>query len=346
MSGGTLWPPLMIYSGGERVIVSPSIGRKTTIGPVQYLDTPVATMTGNQFESGIDRFFDLVASACSRAIDIGALNELVAQLNNERNDESIAAWRRLEACLGYDPDEAPEPVVGALSNLVESLGEKGVEEAAIAYPGDDAPRALHDVVEASRASNVVVNFDIVRAVPHDSVVSSYLSPWRRAEDAATRVRQEISRPRGPIRGNLLADILSTPWQTLKEAPATARDLPYAARLRRDDDTEQVAIKTLRPRDRRFELCRMLGDSIWMRDASFGVISRAKTDRQKFQRAFAQSLLCPFNDLRNHVDLDEPKFSQIEDAAHHFHVHVNVVRNLLVYKGILPRETLDDQLEAA
>jgi hypothetical protein len=91
---------------------------------------------------------------------------------------------------------------------------------------------------------------------------------------------------------------------------------------------------------------MLGDAIWTQGSLFGVISRAKTDRQKYQRAFAQSLLCPIPDLRNHVNFDEPRMDQIERAAQYFHVHINVVRNLLVYKGVLPRETLDDQLEAA
>ena len=44
--------------------------------------------------------------------------------------------------------------------------------------------------------------------------------------------------------------------------------------------------------------------------------------------------------------ENPKRAQIQAAAQVFGVHPHVVRNLLVYKGILPRETLEDQLEAA
>ena len=91
---------------------------------------------------------------------------------------------------------------------------------------------------------------------------------------------------------------------------------------------------------------MMGDTIWSRGSRFGVISRARTDRQKFQRAFAQSLLCPYVDLRNRVDITEPTSQQIEQAARHYRVHENVVRSLLVYKGVLPRQSLEDQLEAA
>jgi hypothetical protein len=94
------------------------------------------------------------------------------------------------------------------------------------------------------------------------------------------------------------------------------------------------------------LARFIGDAVWTSDAEFGVVSRAKTDRQKFQRAFAQSLLCPFSELAHHVDLEGPTEAQMDSAARYFHVNARVVRTLLVNKGVLPRETLEEQLEAA
>lgn len=345
-AGGTLWPPLMIYSVGERIVISPSIGRRPAIGPVQYLDTPVGLMSANEFEVGVDRFFGLVVETCLRTQDVGTLKNLLKQLNTERQDRELSAWRRLEACLGYDADEAPDAVIDALVDMEETVGEEGIEEAAVAFQGHEAPQMLHAAVEASQASKLVVSFELANRVGIDSDLYTHVSPWRLAEEAAAGVREVIGRPRGPLLGKTLAEMLRVRWETLKEATATARDLPYAARLRSDVEHERVAAQTRRPKDRRFELSRMLGDAIWTRDASFGVISRARTDRQKFQRAFAQSLLCPFSDLRNHIDFDKPKIEQIEHAAHYFHVHPNVVRNLLVYKGVLPRETLEEHLEAA
>ena len=344
--GGTLWPPLMIYSVGERIVISPGTGRRPAGEPVQYLDTPVGLMSANEYEVGVDQFFDRVVTSCARAPDIAALKTLLQQLGVERRDHELSAWRRLEACLGYDADEAPDGVIDALVDMEGLVGEEGVEEAAIAFQGNTSPKALHDAVEASRASNLVVSFDLSNHVQIETDLYARVSPWRLAEEAAAQVREAIGRPRGPLLGKLLAEMLRVRWETLKEATATARDLPYAARLRGDTEHQHVAAQTRRPKDRRFELSRMLGDAIWTRDASFGVVSRARTDRQKFQRAFAQSLLCPFSDLRNHIDFDKPKIEQIEAAAHYFHVHPNVVRNLLVYKGVLPRETLEEHLEAA
>lgn len=76
------------------------------------------------------------------------------------------------------------------------------------------------------------------------------------------------------------------------------------------------------------------------------MSRASTDRQKFQRAFAQSLLCPIDDLLNHVDPDSPTEKQIQRAAGYYHVSKKVVRTVLVNKGFIPREYLEARFETA
>ena len=109
---------------------------------------------------------------------------------------------------------------------------------------------------------------------------------------------------------------------------------------------KLALQTSQPIDRRFELARIVGDAVWTGDDAFGVISRAKTERQKFQRAFAQSLLCPFDGLLERIDPVDPSDEQIDAAAAHFNVRPSVVQTLLVNKGILPRETLAERLEAA
>jgi hypothetical protein len=77
-----------------------------------------------------------------------------------------------------------------------------------------------------------------------------------------------------------------------------------------------------------------------------VISKAKTDRQKFQRAFAQNLLVPFSDLATRIELANPTALQIQQAAIHYHVHPNVITRLLILEGVLPEETLGERLEAA
>jgi hypothetical protein len=345
--GGTMWPPLMIYGTGTSVVLAPTFGAKVSSGPLRFLDlTNVWSIEGKIFEVGFDEFFGSVTAACSNALDGPALASLLDELRQERADPELAAWRSLEARLGYDPDEAPDGLIEGLSAMENALGERAVEEAAVAAPGERAQRALEEAVEASKASSIIADLDVARTVDLSALQSASSTPWQLAEYAASKVRETIGMREGPILGHPFADILGVRWEELKEAPATARRLEYAARLKQKRTSERLALQSKPATDRRFELSRMIGDSIWSANENFGVVSRAKTERQKFQRAFAQSLLCPFSEVRNHVELSGPTEKQIADAAKYFHVRPSVVQTLLVNKGVLPRETLAERLEAA
>ncbi len=165
-----------------------------------------------------------------------------------------------------------------------------------------------------------------------------------AEAAATELRSIIGVPRGLLTHNDFEDIFKARWADLKSATATARKLPYGARIG-EHTKSRVALQTVKPHDRRFELARQLGDAVWQRDADFGIVSRSKSDRQKFQRAFANSLLCPFHSLQQVIDVNDLTSEAMERAARRFGVHESVVRNQLTYKGYLPFENTADEVEA-
>jgi hypothetical protein len=344
--GGTMWPPLMIYGTGARVVLSPPFGSAVSTGPLRFIEVShVCPVDGKVFEDGLDKFFFFVVDLCSEAQDGPVLRNLLQQLQNERGDQELEAWRSLEARLGYDPDDAPDELINSLSEMENRLGEHAIEEAAVAVPGARAPRALEEAVEASEASPLLANLEVADAVDLSASFDSE-SAWQLGEFAARKVRNAIGMPEGPILGHAFGDILRIPWEKLKTAPATARKLEYAARLKQGETSARLALQMKTPSDRRFELSRMIGDFIWSREEEFGVVSRAKTERQKFQRAFAQSLLCPFSELHKRIDLLGPTEEQIGSAARYFHVRPSVVQTLLVNKGVLPRETLAERLEAS
>jgi hypothetical protein len=337
----------MIYGVGARVVIAPTAGAADASGPIEFHAVPVSLMPGPMFEAGVDAFFDAVVGTCARAQDTGALNAVIRQLQDERRDAGIAAWRQLEARLGYDPDAAPDGVIERLSEFEEQIGADAVEEAAVGSPGAEAAAILEQAIEASQASTVQVDLEIAAAAAEPNDRLDLTRPtWMVAEDAAARLRNAVGHPHGRFLNQALEEALGIRWDAVKGAVPTARRLPYGARIRQHGSADRVALQTRSAHDRRFELARVLGDAVWTGRSEFGVISRGKTDRQKFQRAFAQSLLCPFEDLRHYVDLSGPTQIQIETAARRFHVHTSVVRTLLVNKGFLPRETLGERLEAA
>ena len=114
----------------------------------------------------------------------------------------------------------------------------------------------------------------------------------------------------------------------------------------DESRSRVALQTSKPYDRRFELVRQFADAVWARNSDFGIVSRAKSDRQKFQRAFAHSLLCPFDDLQRVIDVNNPTPENMQAAARAFVVNPSVVRDQLVYQGYLPFENTIEEAEAA
>jgi hypothetical protein len=80
----------------------------------------------------------------------------------------------------------------------------------------------------------------------------------------------------------------------------------------------------------------------------GLITRAKTERQRFQRAFAQAFLCPFSEVEAYFDrygYDDAE-EGIERAAQHFHVNPGVIRAILVSKKVLEPASFYEQLESA
>ena len=342
-SGDTVLPPFMIYGMGPRVMVAPVNGVEDDGSAIRYLQERPLTMLSDEFEAGLERFFGTLLR-CHDLPDSAAFADLVGQLARERADDELAAWRRLEACLGYDPDQAPEAIVEALLSFEERVGEAAIDEAALATKGAAAPIALEAVLEAVEASDVVVDFASVQGQVDPAALPGQ-TPWQAAEDAAIALRAALNLG-NTVRWADLGDILRVRWELLKEATATARHLPFAAKSQDCGTKSQLALAMKPLNDRRFELARMIGDEVWTGGLGFGVISRSRTDRQKFQRAFAQALLCPMEALRDVVDVNRPTREQIVQAASRFGVRDKVIITILRNRGYLPRESMADWLEAA
>jgi hypothetical protein len=344
-SGGALWPPVMIFSVGDRIAFAPSVGKNVIDGPQSYFPFKIGMVAADEYERELDSFFAAVLEHCAMTIDGNALNVLLNQIATERNDPELAGWRRLEACLGFDPDAVPDDVVNALVKLEDVAGEDGVEEAAHAAPGKSAAQSLSLAIEATHESKVEIDLSLADSLKRDWNLPSHVSPWIMADAAATELRSIIGVTGGLLNHAVFADVFKARWDDLKSATATARNLLYGARIS-GETRSRIALQTLKSYDRRFELARQFGDAVWKRDAAFGIVSRSKSDRQKFQRAFAHNLLCPFEHLQRVIDVNDPTPEAIKNAARKFGVNPTVVCNQLVYKGYLPFENTNEEAEAA
>ena len=155
-------------------------------------------------------------------------------------------------------------------------------------------------------------------------------PWIAAVRPAETLRSALGVGRGPLRNQTLADLLQVRVDVLQSTAAHAgHDLPYGLRLGlASEQRDRIALRSRWSHDRRFEMARALGDAIWAPNARLGPIATSHSVRQKFQRGFAQNLLCPYDDLVAYVGTDAPSEGDLSAAARQFHVSERVVRMAL------------------
>jgi hypothetical protein len=382
IGGGYIWPRLAIWGEGERVGLLSRSDPSGVVGPVRYLTDALMFIAAASFEAATDEFLQNALDAYTETdTDRMALRAQVHALRAERNDPDVASWRRMEARLGFDPDEAPDETIENLAALAVRYGSAGVEEAAMATPGSQAAETLRIEISAAEQSRVECAFGQALKVyrsaepllipdlriangkyPHGPTSGVALSipsfqlptspdhhsgiggeaPWSLAEHASGSLRLALGLGKGPLHNNALAEILGTSADNFKSTPSvSARNLPYGIRLvAHSDDRNRIAVRSRWPHDRRFEMVRALGDAIWAGNDRLGPLAASKTARQKFQRAFAQSLLCPHEDLVAYIGTEKPTEGDISAAAQHFHVSERVVRTVLVNKGVLARQRLE------
>ena len=345
VGAGYPWPNVSLWGEGSRTAVMVHADAHNLQRSLRFLADPALKyVASSTIESAIDTFIDHVLE--DSGSDCDSLDDEYRQLRAERSDPSVSRWRRLEALLGFDPDGAPERVVADYDAMSERFGIKSIEEAALAKPGGHSINALQDTLRAAEASNVILRTPSTIArieLNHHQLHP----PWILAIAAARELRQRLRVPQGPLRNPRLSEVLEISIGRLATQRAWPPSVPYGLRLRNASGTaNRIALRSRWAHSRRFELCRGLGDIIWSRNDALGPLSAAKSSRQKFQRAFAQEFLCPFDDLRAYIPTENPTDDDIHAAARHFHVSERLIQTTLVNHDVIDRKTFDQMVEAA
>lgn len=345
VGAGYPWPNVSLWGEGSRCAVMVHEDAHNLQRSLRFdADPALEYVPASTAESAIDTFIDHVLQ------DVGAdsdgLEQEYRDLRTERADPDASRWRRIEATLGFDPDGAPEGLVTDYETMSERFGIDSIEEAALARQGADSINALQDTLRAAEASKVTLRTpSTITRIELDH--HPLRPPWRLAVRAASELRQRLRVPPGPIRNPRLSEVLGINIDRLATQRSWPPSVPYGLRLRNaSGNVNRLALRSRWAHSRRFELCRSLGDIIWSGNDPLGPLSAAKSGRQKFQRAFAQEFLCPFDDLRAYIPHDHPTDDDIHAAARHFHVSERMIQTTLVNHDVIDRETFDQMVEAA
>lgn len=316
-ASGYQWPDLQFSSDDVsiRCVARKTEGRFTTIRFTRQLDE---WLNAQDFEEGVKDFITALASDCPGS----NLAQLWQELDGERHDPAATDWRKLEAKAGYDPDEAPDVLIKGLQSFYGVFGKDSVEELGSDNRGTTAleyAQQLHRSLQASRhtMSPDLTGFDLQAGT---ALASEYQPAWRQAARAASWVRSKLGiSPEEQLTNPRLLEYLGLSKRVWGQA---SKVQGVTAGLRQSENQAVVVVHHGRNTAKRFSLARLLGDYVYTQqqaDSQLLSLTHSRTRRQKFQRAFAQELLCPYEGLLNTLETAPPGEESLEKIAKHYQV---------------------------
>jgi hypothetical protein len=337
---GFIWPPLRFESDGEHVeaLCRPSSPKSRE--PVRYLSSFRATVIAEDFERSVDAFMRRVLA---RLTELGMQDTDLHRIWQEvlvepRNPES-AELRRLEAQLGFDPDEAPGQVFTSLCELAAEAGRDAIAEIAPALRKNNLPESLKQTVEFARSPGIQGRLAIDRKhFDHHKSEYKAVMPWERGYLLARDARSAWGLIVDAISDETLSDVLEVMPRVLESSQGHAAPMGLAVR---QEDNERLSLHFRKSHRtaRRFEAARFIAEGLLSINDSWLPATDTSTARQKVQRGFAAEFLCPIESLKDYLQEDYSNDELIDDAADYYSVGPLMIKSHLVNHGLLPVESL-------
>lgn len=331
---GYVWPRMLFASDGENVHAWAVQSRPDSKAPVRYLIDTYCQIAAQSFERTID---DFVGGVLARLDAVGVrqtpLHELWVEVLEERHDARLASERKLEAMLGFDPDESPESLLMQLRRLVSRAGASAVEEIAPVCASGDPAVILNRVVSIAEREGFhgrIASFPATVPAAPDLMPS-----WEHGRALAQAARASLGLNGAPISDTALCDIVGLNAGVVSDINIQSSRMPLGMAVREESDAIKFVLRKRQPTGRRFEIARFICDLLTAdEDDRWLPATDQKTSRQKTQRAFAGEFLCPIESLKDFLQGD---FSTdaIDEAAEYFRVSTRAVETQLVNHQVLP-----------
>jgi hypothetical protein len=333
---GYIWPPLTFVSDGETVKVTCRATRPTASEPIRYLEQFVEHVPASAFERAIDQFIELVLARLEGVgIRETQLQSLWPEVMGERMNPDAAHYRRLEARLGFDPDEGPSGTMDRLVNLALKAGEAASEEIAPACSGANPNNAIEQVLKLADSKGIDVSIQSPLKPALLPPPNGHIRPWKRGYLLALNARAAWNIDTDRVDDQKLSEILDA---DIARAQVSYPQAPLGLAVRNGDPNRLMLLPRRRELlSRRFEAARFLAETLNAPATDHWLpATDSKTARQEVQRNFAAEFLCPIGEL-------EPLFRgnfydevAIEKAAQHFKVDERVVISQLANHGFRRR----------
>jgi hypothetical protein len=345
-----VWPYIVIFSDGVRTALISHPSTRSDAKPFRYVGALSAVVPSTLFEAAVDAFLPQILGRLREAgIAETNLDRLWGDVLAERSDPEVAKRRRLEALLGRDPDSVSDGIIEALLADANRLGQETLGEIA-ANRAQAGPRA-GEILTAAAFEELAKSLgyeasrrSAVRLAPGTLPRRGADVPaWRVGAAIARALREQEHLGAGPISNVRLTALAGVKKEALTDRGASDVDLSFA--LDRSATASRIVLRSKWVTGRRFDLARLIGDTLIAADGALHPATRTYTYRQKAQRSFAAELLSPF-DAVDEIMAGDYSDERQQDVAEYFDVSPMTINTLLKNHGRLPREASEQDLDVA
>ncbi len=337
---GFVWPRIIFIPDGEAIYVwaGTSMTPDQSVQYLQGLEVP-RMIALTDFQQGVGDFIrSVLARLDAKELAGSDLSNLWALVQEDLADSDTVRRRKLEAELGFDPEECPEQALDAALQWESQVGDAALSELAPAITASGASPDLALIGQLASAGGIVGAPEI----SPDSI--DHLdrgAPWERAVHDARALRRKIGNVSAPVPNSSLYELLGMSSEAVANWSVPVGRSPVAVAIPKNDRQLQFVPRRRNPAGRRFELARFLGE--YLRPSTYEARWLASTDlstsRQKYQRAFAAELLCPIDSLTSFLAGDFSSYA-IEEAASEFDVSEQTITSLLLNNGYIHYHSTD------
>jgi hypothetical protein len=329
-SEGFALPNLLLRPSGRMMDLVWAAKRIPATG-IEFLESGSDSLPADSVRDEIEGFLVAVIGRLeSEDITDTPLQDEWNAIQSMDSDENV--FCKFAASLGEDPfsldNESRERMVELASQIPSDLTDEFI--AAIDYGNlADYLRNLNESLKMAATSIPPLTIPILDLA--DGLTANQRTPWENGYQLARDLREKLG-----LNGHLLADDTALAdaihvEETFLDRASSADLNPlwsgFDALVAPSNKGEPVfMIGKTRGDSRRYTFCRALYDSL--SGASSALVSRARTDRQRANRAFAAELLAPSDLLRKRMNQEVADEALVMDLAEEFGVYELVIRHQL------------------
>ena len=340
---GYIWPSIKFIPDGQTITISSQQQIYNRKYPLFYkgLKDPISINT-EVFTSSMKNFIsNTIQRLDEHKKNNTDLHIIFDQLQTELNDEDFTLYRKMEAILGYDPDEAPENVIKKIESALKIFNEKSLIEIASACSVNETHTQYADIESAISMARNGIKGKWSSPISEKINIDASMPPWEAGRLLAKEVRKCIGNIDNKIETKTLCDFLGVTTKSInnKEPLHDRFNISYfkSDNLYINLKKENTFYYSI---GRRFQLARLIGAIISSISDKIFISSDCKTYNQKLQRAFAAEFLAPINEVKFFIE-KELSTKSIRKAAKHFDVSPQTIAHSLVNNGVISKQKLDD-----